>query len=392
MRIHYLSEAVLTAPSAEGVVTMRNCEAFARRGHQVVLHVYRGAHDDHELFDYFGVDPIFEVRRHETEAAYRDLAAISRQAPLQAVGRRVRRLLRERATTARQVRAERPDLVYVRNILAMVWVPRSQPFIFEAHQPPPPARRRLDRMVLKRPSLVRVVTISAALQRIYLDLYPWLEGRVIVAHDAADDPFRAEPDLRRPSRVSERDRLTVGYVGTLSAGRGGEQIAAMARALPDVEFMVVGGTPEQVEAFRCTAPANVVLYGHVAPSQLPELYPRMDVVLAPYQRTVRLDGDVGDTAAFMSPMKLFEYLAWGAAIVFSDLPVVREVLEDGRNALLVEPADVDAWVAAILRFRDEPGLADRLGANARADYLAEHTWDHRAARVLADDVGLSVDR
>jgi glycosyltransferase involved in cell wall biosynthesis len=86
----------------------------------------------------------------------------------------------------------------------------------------------------------------------------------------------------------------------------------------------------------------------------------------------------------MSPMKLFEYLSWGAAIVFSDLAVVREVLEHERDALLVEPDDVDAWVRAIERFRDEPGLAQRLGAAARQEFLAEHTWDHRARRVLAD--------
>lgn len=390
MRIHYLSEAVVTSPSAEAVATMRNCEAFARQGHEVVLHVFRGEHDDDEVFAYFGVEPIFELRRHPTDAAYLDLAAISRQSALQSVGRRVRRLLRERATTARQIRDERPDIAYVRNMLAMTWVPRSQPFVFEAHQPPPASRRFFDRRVLRRSSLLRVVTISAALERIYLELYPWLEGRTLVAHDAADDPFPggAPPVPPLDLTVSGR-RLKVGYVGSLSAGRGGEQIAAMATALPDADFVLVGGAPADVAAFRAVAPSNVTALGHVPPSRLPELYPQMDVLLAPYQRTVTLEGDIGDTSAFMSPMKLFEYLAWGAAMIFSDLPVVREVLQDGRNALLVEPDDVDAWVTAIGRLRDEPGLARRLGACARADFLVEHTWDHRAARVLG---GLSEDR
>ena len=41
---------------------------------------------------------------------------------------------------------------------------------------------------------------------------------------------------------------------------------------------------------------------------------------------------------FTSPLKLFEYMASGRPIVASDLPSLREVLADGRNALLVEPA------------------------------------------------------
>lgn len=383
MRIHYLSEAVISSASAEPVVALRNCEAFARQGHDVTLHAYRGELADEELFSHYGIEPILTLRRHEVDPAYQDLAQVARQVGLRSIPRRVRRLLRERATVAREVGRARPDLVYLRNIPAMAWIDRRQPFIFEAHQPPPPARAWLDRRVLRRASLVRVVTISDALRRIYLDLYPWLEGRVIVAHDAADDPLHGALETPR-GRTADRG-LRVGYVGSLSPGRGGEIIVGVAHRLPDVEFHVVGGRSEDVAALQASiTTTNVELHGHVAPSRLPEFYAEMDVLLAPYQRTVTLEGGAGDTSAFMSPMKLFEYLSWGAAIVFSDLPVVREVLEHERDALLVAPDDVDAWAAAIVRLRDEPGLARRLGAAARAEFLAEHTWDHRARRVLGD--------
>jgi len=85
----------------------------------------------------------------------------------------------------------------------------------------------------------------------------------------------------------------------------------------------------------------------------------------------------------MSPMKLFEYMSWGRAIIFSDLPVIHEVLKHDQHALLVAPDDVEEWVSALIRLRDEPGLADRLGRNARNAFLAEHTWDERVGRVLA---------
>jgi glycosyltransferase involved in cell wall biosynthesis len=85
----------------------------------------------------------------------------------------------------------------------------------------------------------------------------------------------------------------------------------------------------------------------------------------------------------MSPMKMFEYMASGGAIISSSLPVLQEVLEDGRNALLVPPECPDAWVSALDRFLADPALASRLGATGHADYLAHYTWDQRAAALLA---------
>jgi hypothetical protein len=83
----------------------------------------------------------------------------------------------------------------------------------------------------------------------------------------------------------------------------------------------------------------------------------------------------------MSPLKLFEYMAAGKPILCSDLPVLREIVEDGRNGLLLPLADADAWVAALCRLRDAPEERRRLGAAARADLVARYTWRERARRI-----------
>ncbi len=62
----------------------------------------------------------------------------------------------------------------------------------------------------------------------------------------------------------------------------------------------------------------------------------------------------------MSPLKLFEYMAHGLPIVSSDLPALREVLENESNALLCDPDDIVAWVSAIERLRSSLQL--RLGS------------------------------
>jgi glycosyltransferase involved in cell wall biosynthesis len=84
----------------------------------------------------------------------------------------------------------------------------------------------------------------------------------------------------------------------------------------------------------------------------------------------------------MSPLKLFEYMAWGKPILCSDLPVLREVIEDRRNGLLLPPDDPAKWVAALNRLVANPAEGERLGKNARSDFLTRHTWRQRADRVL----------
>ena len=82
-------------------------------------------------------------------------------------------------------------------------------------------------------------------------------------------------------------------------------------------------------------------------------------------------------------MKLFEYMAAGKPILASDLPALREVVRDGESALLLPPADVGAWTAAILRLLADDDLRGRLAANAQALVWAHYTWDARAHSILA---------
>jgi glycosyltransferase involved in cell wall biosynthesis len=85
---------------------------------------------------------------------------------------------------------------------------------------------------------------------------------------------------------------------------------------------------------------------------------------------------------YTSPLKLFEYLMLGRPIIASDLASIREVLDDGRTALLVPPGDAAALAAAIVRVRDDATLAAGLAANA-AVLSAQYTWAARAGRLEA---------
>ena len=82
-----------------------------------------------------------------------------------------------------------------------------------------------------------------------------------------------------------------------------------------------------------------------------------------------------------SPLKMFEYLAAGVPIVAADLPVFREILVHGKNALLFPPGDATALAAAVRRLAEDPGLSRRLGERARRD-AEGFTYARRARRIL----------
>ncbi|MFQ5527079.1 MAG: glycosyltransferase family 4 protein, partial [Thermoanaerobaculia bacterium] len=201
------------------------------------------------------------------------------------------------------------------------------------------------------------------------------------APDGADpaDPKSGGQDSADSSRG-----LRVGYVGQLYRGKGLEVLIPLSRRHPEFEFEVVGGTRDALERLATDKlPSNLSLHGFVPPGVLSEWFERFDVVLMPYQRRVEVAGGRSDASRWMSPLKMFEYMAAGKAIVSSDLPVLREVLEDEENAILVPPEDLDSWSEALQRLDRDPDLRKRLGAAAREALLAHYSWDQRASAVLA---------
>jgi glycosyltransferase involved in cell wall biosynthesis len=126
------------------------------------------------------------------------------------------------------------------------------------------------------------------------------------------------------------------------------------------------------------------MHGFIPHGRLGQLFERFDIALAPYHPVgVGVAGGSGDTARWMSPLKLFEYMAHSKAIVCSDVPVLREVLQDRVTALLVSPMDIAAWEAAVRALEASPEWRRSLGDEARKILEARYTWDIRARHVLA---------
>ncbi|MBW2714119.1 MAG: glycosyltransferase, partial [Deltaproteobacteria bacterium] len=258
------------------------------------------------------------------------------------------------------------------------------PVALEIHTPPADGGK-IDAMLFRRlvgsRQLRRVVAISDALRARIECEQPELADRLLVAHDAADAV--ADGQIEPVTLRGRTDRLNVGYVGHLYEGKGMELIAKIARECPWADFHIVGGTTADIDRWSSEVrdADNVHFYGHVPHGQTPAYLAAFDVLLAPYQRRVTVLG-LGDISSWMSPLKIFEYMAADKPIVCSDLPVLQEILDHDETAIFCDPEEVTDWVSALERLSRDAALRNRLGATARTVLVDRYSWTERARRIL----------
>ena len=294
----------------------------------------------------------------------------------------------------RWAKSWRADLLYTRHPqTAALSGLLGQPTLFEIHDLPQGAARLLLRAFLAGPGNRRLIAITHALAH---DLNTEYAIRnILILSDGVDlsryqhlpDPStaRATLALHPSSFIFHLSQFTIGYTGHLYPGRGTDLILTLAARLPDMQFLLVGGDPADVERFRLQITnyqlpiTNYQLTGFIPNADLPLYQAACDILLMPYQRQVAASSG-GDIAPYLSPMKLFEYLATGRAILSSNLPVFRAVLNP-ENAILLPPDDVDAWVNAIRDLHAHPEKRAALGTRARLD-AEKYTWEARVEKIL----------
>lgn len=205
------------------------------------------------------------------------------------------------------------------------------------------------------------------------------EGRILVAPDAVSiaqfDIALSKADARRSLGLPE-GFLAV-YAGTIDEPWKGAGVLYEAGKLMDDahKIVIVGGKPHYIDYFNAHHPPvqNVILVGHKPHADIPLYLKAADALVLPNSAKEEI------SRISTSPMKMFEYMASGRPIVASNLPSVREVLNES-SAVLVSPDDPGALADGLRTLAKDPMLAERLGARARRD-VERYTWDNRAKAV-----------
>jgi glycosyltransferase involved in cell wall biosynthesis len=222
----------------------------------------------------------------------------------------------------------------------------------------------------------RAFKAATVITAVSSELAHWLEtkstanGKVHVIPNAVDpDRFRAS----EPARRKQPAEFVIGFVGTLKAWHGLatliESFAMLAKKSAQARLLIVGDGPEREALTREIATRQlsnrVEFTGAVAPEAIPGLLGSMDVAVAPYPPLANF---------YFSPLKLYEYMAAGVAIVASRIGQIEEVIEHDKTGILVPSGDAVALANALRSLQLDPSTRTRLGANARVA-IQNNTWD-----------------
>jgi len=294
---------------------------------------------------------------------------------------------------ARACRKFKPDLIYERcNLLflAGTWLARRTglPLYLEVNSPLAAERTQHGTLRLQRlaHALERLVWRSATrvlpVTQVLAD--------VVAAAGVPRDRLRVVPNgivldrfPEQPERAPGTETVTLGFVGFVRDWHGMDAlIRQMASDPAPLRLEVVGDGPARPDLEALAAElgmaGRVRFTGIVEHALVPAAVAGFDIALQP------------KVVAYASPLKIFDYMAAGRAIVAPDQPNIREILRHEDTALLFNPADPGALWQAVQRLAADPALRARLGAAARAELVRQdYTWAGNARRVAgwaAEDI------
>lgn len=380
-RILYLADTRFPIERANGIQTFETCHALASRGSDVRLVVRADTHvPRRDPFGFYGAAPVEGLHVQ----------------PLELGGTAVARRAWYLACALELASRRDADLVFTRDLgvaAAILRLPRGlrPPLVYESHGHAAVVGAAMGSLLST--GSAATTRKQRRLGRRERTVWRRAEGYVGITHALVEELRRLHGDRPRVAVVPDGTRppepflppgpgaMRVAYAGHLYPWKGVDTLVRALALTSDVEATIVGGHPAEPDLARVQAlseglglRSRVTFTGMVPPAEVPARLRAAHVLALPNAATAL-------SAAYTSPLKLFEYLAAGRPIVASDLPAFREVIGE-REAVLVAPDDPAAFAAALQRLSDDEPARRRMGEAAFA-LAGRYTWDARAARLEA---------
>lgn len=295
----------------------------------------------------------------------------------------------------RAYRAHRPDVVYERYNLFMfagAWLKKltGVRVLLEVNGPLYEERMEHDGLSLERFAAwaqavvwrgVDVVLPVTNVLADYVRAYGVPENRIAIIPNGINTERFADSlslaDAKR--RLGLENRLVLGFTGFVRSWNSLDAVIdliANDAGAHDLHLLLVGDGPARAEleaqAERLDVSDRVTVTGVVERDDVASYVAAFDIALIP------------GVTEYASPLKLFEYLALGRAVIAPDMPNIREILEDGKNAVLFQPEDKQAFAQAILTACESKELRDRVSTAGKSTISEQGlTWRKNAEKVVA---------
>lgn len=208
--------------------------------------------------------------------------------------------------------------------------------------------------------------------------------KIVVFPNVADvHRFRPDPAARTAVRATLEmpDAPLVMFVGNFYEWHDVTTLlnafARLQQALPQARLVLVGDGERRSAMAQLANELGLTQAVHftglLPHDEVPRYLAAADVAVVPYP-PMRAD-------LWLSPLKLYEYMAAGTAVIASAVGQLTEVIQDGRNGLLVPPGDAAAMAVALQQLLQNSELRAQLGKQAREDAIQKHSWEHYLSRL-----------
>lgn len=338
MKIAYLAHIRFPTEKAHGIQIMKMCEAFARAGHTVTLFVPTRKTDIvDDPFGYYNVDKNFIIQRLYTP----DLIVFGKLGYMC--------MTVWFACMARIHTLSTYDVIYSRDVLLF------SKFFFTKAKKVWEVHNKVSYPVSLLP-IDGIIAISEGLKNVY--------PKAIVAHDGVDTVQFAVSGVEQKNIIM--------YIGSLYGWKG---VGTLLDAAKDCLYPVhiVGGTEKEIHTLRTQYP-HVVFRGYVPYSKLPYVQKEARVLVIPNSAKTEI------SRLYTSPLKVFAHMMSEVPIVASDIPSLREVLNDG-NAFFAKPDSPHSFADTINNVIKNSQDAQKKAQQAYID-VKKYTWDNRAASII----------
>lgn len=367
--IIYISDSCIPSYSADSIHVMKMCHALSNQGYQVTLvgkrtrNMVKGISDIHA---FYGVDNCFDINLFPYKA-------------FRFSGRLYNLILPFFTFKVNSI-------AYTRSIYAAFWYSfLKKEIAFEIHEPFNTKNgwlKFLFQFIVERNNVKKWIVISSPLKDYLIREFGIQSISILLAHDGADKINQQALENTSPNK-----KFQVGYVGSLFQGKGMEIILPLSKKMRHIDFHVVGGSQVQLNFWKSQLEKdqeNLIFHGFQSPKDSQKFMNQFDVLLAPYLQKVFVKNAKmsNNLSKWMSPLKIFEYMAVGKPIIASDLPVIREILTHNESAILCDPDSLEDWEISLMKLIEFPEFSKQLGNQARVVLESEFTWDIRSKKIL----------
>jgi glycosyltransferase involved in cell wall biosynthesis len=389
MKLIYIANIRIPTEKAHGLGRMKLCEAFSKQGIDVELICpFRFNQIKEDPFNYYGVSRNFKIKK----IFHIDLIPLDR-------------FLGPLASWI-------SSLIFAFNILCYIWFKKyhSKDNIFFSHDHFPlfiisffssnvfydvhdfPRLKTFLHtfyysLLFKK--LKGIIVTNSWKKEELKKIFKIEDEKILVCPNGVDikefDIKEAKEECRRKLNLP-LDKKIIGYVGrleTLGKEKGIDILIKAFKILREkndnIILCCVGGPKERIEEYQNFSKKinlkkeDVIFFDQVTHLKIPLYLKSFDVLVMPYPWTEHY-------AYYMSPLKLFEYMASKKPIVASDLPSIREVLNE-NNSILVKPDDPESLAEGIKKVLEDKNLAEKISNQAFQD-VQQYTWEKRAKNIL----------